>query len=554
MGGMAIRAHAPDWTARTRRTEVDLDFVTVSRDRAAFYQLLEREGYTADRQHNALFGRKQGYFMDVPRKRPVDVLVDTLEMCHRLDFSERLALSLPTLPLADLLLSKLQVVKINRKDVLDALVLLAEHPLGDDDGELDSSHGRGRDERPAHHRRSPRTTGAGGGRSPATSTSSPSTWTTELREDDLDLGGGRPVRFDPAVQVAALRDAIEAAPEVDSLEAPRPGRRARTWYHEPEEMGHTLMRIFFATDIHGSDVCWRKFLNAGKFHKADVLVMGGDMTGKAMVPIVANGQRAGSVTLQEQQHVLATEDELHAMEKRISDRGYYPVRLTRDEVDAWSADPEAVDARFRQEMLRRSNAGWRSPTSGCKGTGIRCIVSPANDDIFEIDPLIEAAELVELGESNTIELDGFTLVSTGWANPTPWNTFRELPEDQLRERIDGLVAEVADPRRAIFNFHAPPYGSNLDNAPKLDADMNYVSGGQALVPVGSHAVRDAILAYGPAAVAARPHPRGHAAPSSSVRTLAVNPGSSYEDGVLQAAIVDLDAKKGEVKRYLLING
>jgi Icc-related predicted phosphoesterase len=312
------------------------------------------------------------------------------------------------------------------------------------------------------------------------------------------------------------------------------------------------VRIFFATDIHGSDVCWRKFLNAGSFHKADVLVMGGDMTGKAMVPIVANGG-SWELSLQEQRHVLTSEDELKAMEKRISDRGYYPVRLTRDEVDAWSADPEAVDTRFRQEMLRSVERWLALADERLKGTGIRCIVSPANDDIFEIDPLIEAATLVDLGESNAIELDGFTLVSTGWANPTPWNTFRELPEDQLRARIDGLVGEVADPRRAIFNFHAPPFGSNLDSAPKLDADMNYVSGGQALVPVGSHAVRDAILAYGPP-LSLHGHIHEGRGAVKIGRTLAVNPGSSYEDGVLQAAIVDLDAKKGEVKRYLLING
>ena len=312
------------------------------------------------------------------------------------------------------------------------------------------------------------------------------------------------------------------------------------------------MRIFFATDIHGSDVCWRKFLNAGKFHKADVLIMGGDMTGKAMVPIVANGG-SWELTLQEQRHVLTTEDELKAMEKRISDRGYYPVRLSRDEFDALSADPDLVDARFRQEMLR-SVEGWLAlADERLKGTGIRCVVSPANDDIFEIDPLIEAAELVELGESNSIALDDFTLVSTGWANPTPWKTFRELPEDELRARIDGLVAQVADPRRAIFNFHAPPYASNLDSAPKLDADMKYVAGGQALVPVGSHAVRDAILAYGPP-VSLHGHIHEGRGAVKIGRTLAVNPGSSYEDGVLQAAIVDLDSKKGEVKRYLLING
>ncbi|MDF2733719.1 MAG: hypothetical protein K0S97_342 [Chloroflexota bacterium] len=312
------------------------------------------------------------------------------------------------------------------------------------------------------------------------------------------------------------------------------------------------MRIFFATDIHGSDVCWRKFLNAGAFHKADVLVMGGDMTGKAMVPIVSNGG-TWELTLQGQRQVVTSEDELAAMEKRISDRGYYPVRLARDEVDAWSADPALVDARFKQEMLQSVERWMAIADDKLRGKGIRCVVSPANDDMFEIDPLIEAAELVDLGESNAIALDGFTLVSTGWANPTPWNTFRELPEDELRARIDGLVGEVQDPRKAIFNFHAPPYGSNLDSAPKLDEEMNYVAGGQALVPVGSRAVRDAIVAYGPV-LSLHGHIHEGRGAVKIGRTLAVNPGSTYEDGVLQAAIVDLDAKKGEVKRYLLING
>ena len=312
------------------------------------------------------------------------------------------------------------------------------------------------------------------------------------------------------------------------------------------------MRIFFATDIHGSEVCWRKFLNAGAFHKADVLIMGGDMTGKAMVPITeSNG--GWEVTLQEQRHTLATDDELRAMEKRIRDRGYYPIRLTRDELAAWSADPALVDARFKDEMLRSVEAWMALADERLGGTSIRCVVSPANDDMFEIDPIIDRAQHVQLGEANTIPLDGFTLVSTGWANPTPWNTFRELPEDELRTRIDGLVATVPDRSRAIFNFHAPPYASNLDAAPQLDADMKYVAGGQALVPVGSKAVRESILDYGPV-LSLHGHIHEGKGAVKLGRTLAVNPGSSYEDGVLQAAIVDLDTKKGEVKRYLLING
>ena len=239
MGGMAIRAHAPDWTARTRRTEVDLDFVTTSRDRAAFFALLETQGYSPDRQHNALFGRKQGYFMDMPRKRPVDVLVDSLEMCHRLEFGHRLGLSTPTLPLADLLLTKLQVVKINRKDVLDALVLLAEHPLGPNDGAADSRHGLGTISIP---------------RIVEITANDWGWWRTvtgnldklgqflgtELKDDDLDVGGGRPVLFDPSDQADTLREAIEAAPKSARwrLRA-RVGDRV-SWYNEPEEMGHTL--------------------------------------------------------------------------------------------------------------------------------------------------------------------------------------------------------------------------------------------------------------------------------------------------------------------------
>ena len=312
------------------------------------------------------------------------------------------------------------------------------------------------------------------------------------------------------------------------------------------------MRIFFATDIHGSEICWRKFLNAGAFHKADVLIMGGDMTGKAMVPIVGENGR-WRVTLQEQEHVIDGDAELAAMEKRIGDRGYYPVRLSPDEMAAMQADESLVDSRFKAEMLGQIERWVALGDERLAGKGIRCIVSPANDDIFEIDPIIKAAQVLELGESNLIDLDGVSLVSTGWANPTPWNTFRELPEPELRERIDGLVANVPDKSRAIFNFHAPPYGSNLDNAPKIGADMRYVSGGQALIAVGSKAIRDAILDYGPV-LSLHGHIHEGRGAVKIGKTLAVNPGSTYEDGVLQAAIVDLDEKKGSVKRYLLING
>jgi hypothetical protein len=237
MGGMAVRAHAPDWPARTRRIEVDLDFATRSRDRVAFYELLAAEGYTPDKRHNALFGTKQAYFVDVARNRPVDVLVDNLVMCHRFDFGDRLSKSSPTLPLAELLLSKLQVVKINRKDVLDALVLLAEHPLAQDDGAPDSRHGLGAINVP---RIVSFTSNDWGWWRTVTGnlTTLDQFLAVELTPEDLDLNNGRKVLFDPSAQIAGLRAAIESAPKSTKWKLrARVGERA-TWYVDPEEMGH----------------------------------------------------------------------------------------------------------------------------------------------------------------------------------------------------------------------------------------------------------------------------------------------------------------------------
>ncbi len=313
-----------------------------------------------------------------------------------------------------------------------------------------------------------------------------------------------------------------------------------------------MPKIFFATDIHGSDVCWRKFLNAGPFYGADILIMGGDMTGKAIIPIVKRGS-GHEVVLQEVPYTLETDDELRAMEQRIMDRGYYPVRMTPDEADELQADPKLLEEKFKHVMVADAERWMDIAERKLKGTGIRCFVCPGNDDIFEIDRVIRSSDVIEEGEGKTIDLDGFTMVSMGWTNPTPWDTWREAPEDKLRVRIDRTIQDGTDMGRTIFNFHVPPYGSNLDQAPALDANFNYKSGGRALIPVGSTAVRDAIMDYQPMLSI-----HGHIHESKGAvklgKTLAVNPGSTYEDGVLQAAVIELDPKKGKVKNYILVNG
>lgn len=314
------------------------------------------------------------------------------------------------------------------------------------------------------------------------------------------------------------------------------------------------MRIFFVTDLHGSEICWRKFLNAGAFFDADVVVLGGDITGKAMVPIVQRPGGSWDASLQDRHETLETEGEVEEFGRRVMNRGYYPIRVSEEEYRALQADEELVDKRFKEVMLEGTERWIAMAEDRLAGTGIRVVACPANDDVFEIDDLLAGARVVETGdEDHPIELGDFTMVSMGWTNPTPWHTFREAEEPELARRIERALAHAGDPSTTIFNFHAPPHGSKLDNAPALNPDLSYVSGGQALRPVGSTSVREAIRRFQPL-LSLHGHIHESRGSARIGSTLALNPGSAYEEGVLQAAIVNLDPRKRKVRTYQLVNG
>jgi uncharacterized protein len=312
------------------------------------------------------------------------------------------------------------------------------------------------------------------------------------------------------------------------------------------------MKIFFATDIHGSEICWRKFLNSAAFYKADMVILGGDVTGKVMIPIVAhNGY--WQVTVRGETHRIENREALADIETQIRNRGSYPAIVSPDELQHLSEEEGEVDRRFSVEMMHSLDR-WLDMADGkLRGGQIGCILNGGNDDIFEIDDMIESSPCVTFAEGKVLDLGGFSMVSMGWTNPTPWDTFREAPEDELAEKIETVAEHVPDMGRAIFNFHAPPYGTGLDDAPALDETLRPIHGGAVMKPVGSKAVRDSIMKHQPLLSV-----HGHIHESRGVkkmgRTLALNPGSVYGDGVLQGAVIELDVKKAKVSRYLLVNG
>ncbi len=313
-----------------------------------------------------------------------------------------------------------------------------------------------------------------------------------------------------------------------------------------------MTKLFFATDVHGSEICWKKFISAGKFYTADVLILGGDMTGKAIVPIVAQGNDTYKVTLLEQETLLEGQAAVDQMVRTIQNRGYYPYVTDPDEVAEISSTPGRSDELFLKQALQTAERWMAYAAEKLDGAGIRCYVCPGNDDVFELDQVIKTSRHVELAEGRVISLDEHhEMVSCGWTNPTPWDTHREESDDALRERLKAITAQLHDPQNAVFNFHAPPYASGLDEAPELDADLRPSYAGRALINVGSRAVLEAIESFQPL-LGLHGHIHEGKGTRKLRRTLCINPGSMYEQGILQGAIVEL--KRNKVGNYILTTG
>lgn len=312
------------------------------------------------------------------------------------------------------------------------------------------------------------------------------------------------------------------------------------------------MKLFFATDVHGSEICWKKFISAGKFYEADVLILGGDMTGKAIVPIIAQGNDKYKVTLLEQESILDGMAEVDKMAATIQNRGYYPYVTTPDEVADISSTPGKSDQLFLVHVLKTLERWMDYADTKLAGTGIRCFVCPGNDDVFEIDATISTSKLVRNVEGEVIELDEHhEMISSGWSNPTPWDTHREEAEDALLRRIETVIAKAKNPGSAVFNLHPPPYGSGLDEAPELTKDLRPTYAGRSLIPVGSKSVLAVLDKYQPL-LGLHGHIHEGKGTRKYKKTLCINPGSMYEQGMLHGAIVEL--KSNKVGNYVLTTG
>ena len=309
-------------------------------------------------------------------------------------------------------------------------------------------------------------------------------------------------------------------------------------------------RLFFATDLHGSERTFRKFVNCAKFYKVDHIIMGGDIMGKFLVPIVHEHNSHYRMTLQGTLEHMDGADALQAAKERIETLGFYHITVEEDELHAMQADQAQIDATFHRLARERIERWIALADERLAGTDVKWYVTGGNDDPPDVLTVFDEvrSEHVVNCEGRIVMVDDiYPMANCGYSNPTPWQTPREVDEETLEQLLEKAVQGVDDYTSAIFNLHVPPYDCTLDDCPKLDWSTDppspiVVGGVPQSAPAGSTAVRKIIEKYKPLLALT-----GHIHESRGLvnlgRTTVINPGSEYGEGVIRGCIITLSPGK-----------
>jgi uncharacterized protein len=316
--------------------------------------------------------------------------------------------------------------------------------------------------------------------------------------------------------------------------------------------------IFFVADLHGSEPVLNKTINSAKFYGVDTIVIGGDITGKLLIPIVDIGGGRYSLELYGVPTTIEAKD-LAETQKKIRATGNYWTMVSRSEYDAMLTDKAEVKRHFLEKMLEHLQSVYAKAEDRLKASGVKLYIIPGNDDYVEVADFLKSrsSDVVVNFEQQIVELGEYQLVGYGKSNPTPWHTPRETSDAILGQELRQLTAK-ADPARTLLVAHAPPVNTTIDKAPKLTADMKPIVGGghMEMVSVGSTEVRHVIEEFEPVAAF-----HGHIHESAGVDTVigqhgkkvpVMNPGSQYSSGVLQGILIRL--ANGKVKDYNFTTG
>ena len=221
---------------------------------------------------------------------------------------------------------------------------------------------------------------------------------------------------------------------------------------------------------------WRKFLHAPAVYEARRARDGRRPDREGVIPLVQDGDGV-RCELFGQPERAGTPEEIEELEHRIRSNGMYPHLMSADELERVAAlTEEEREAWFAEVMLETFERWMALAEERLAETDVRCFVMPGNDDPPGVDDAIERRDAGRgLRRADRRVRRRYTMISLGYSNITPFDSPRELEEDELYRRVEAMAEQVDDLSHCVFNLHVPPYESQLDTAAELDEELQVVA-------------------------------------------------------------------------------
>ena len=310
------------------------------------------------------------------------------------------------------------------------------------------------------------------------------------------------------------------------------------------------LKLLLVSDLHGSETAYRKLANAVKYYKVDAVVFAGDLAGKVLVPVIKIGDSYKIPLISEDKLFKGSEAEGKIKELRGS--GYHVRVVTEEEYERMKSDKDYLDKVLNETLTNDIVEYLNIIDERYRQQGVKMYLIPGNDDPIDVINGVNSRQWGSIipFDENIVNLNSHILVGFGYSNITPWNTHRELSEEEMYERLSRLMNKLdnSEYSKTILVIHAPPYGTVIDQAPMLTSDLRVVRrGGEVvLTHVGSTSVKRIIEEYKPLMGL-----HGHIHESGGVDAIKVNgvkipifnAGSEYQFGVLRGIIISIDGNK-----------
>ncbi len=310
-------------------------------------------------------------------------------------------------------------------------------------------------------------------------------------------------------------------------------------------------RIFYCCDIHGSEMTFRKLLKAPEIYKLKTVVLAGDLSGKGFSLVEHDGNGNYKTEIYGEPWTASGNEQFAALERKMTTLGFYYVVGTKPELQTLADSIEKRQEEYDRLAAQRMSDWVRRMEEKFKPEGVKILVCAGNDDGHNIRDTLKGSDYVVDAEDGISTLTEHNeMLSDGHSTPTPWKTPREVTEEEFTRILDDKMAKVQNPESCVFNIHVPPKDSTIDSVTDIDPktlkrDLRHIKG------AGSAAVRSAIERYQPM-LGLHGHIHESRGEFKLGRTLCLNPGSEYAEGLLRGVIVALD--KSKVKGYQFTSG